>query len=75
MKEHSLARSFDLSFHYIDEVLLRHNLSFRDFIHCIYPKKIEIKDTTDTVKSVSYLDLHLESNGKGKTIDQTIRQT
>ena len=32
----------------------------------IYPKELEIKDTKDTVKSASYLDLHLEIDGKGK---------
>ena len=30
------------------------------------PNKHEIKYTTDTVKSVSYLKLHLEIDGEGK---------
>jgi hypothetical protein len=33
---------------------------FGDFVDCIYPIELEIKDTTDTDRSASYLDLHLE---------------
>jgi hypothetical protein len=32
---------------------------FGDFVDRIYPVKLEIKDTTDTTKSASYIDLHL----------------
>ena len=32
----------------------------------IYPIALEIKDTTDTVKSASYLDLHLEIDNEGR---------
>ena len=48
-KEHHLARSLNLSFRYIDGVLSLNNPSFEDFIHRIFPKELEIKDTTDTV--------------------------
>ena len=59
-KTHGLARFFNLSFRYLVDVLsLKKNPSFEDFIHRIYPKELTIKDTTDTVKSASYLDLHL----------------
>ena len=61
-KEHHLARSFDLSFHYIDNVLSFNNPSLRDLMHYIYTIELEIKDITDTVKSASYLDLYLEIN-------------
>ena len=59
----------NLSFRYIDDKLSWNNSIFGYLIHLIYPKELEIKDTTDTVKSVSYLNLHLEIDGKGKTID------
>jgi hypothetical protein len=36
------------------------NSRFGDFVDRIYPIELEIKDTTDTDRSVSYLDLHLE---------------
>jgi hypothetical protein len=32
---------------------------FGDFVDRIYPIEFEIKDTTDTERSASYLDLHL----------------
>ena len=41
-------------------------LVFGDFLHLIYPKKLEIKDTTDSPKSACYLDLHLEIDSRGK---------
>ena len=33
---------------------------FGDFVDGIYPIELEVKDTTYTDRSVSYLDLHLE---------------
>ena len=36
------------------------NSIFGDFVDRIYPIELEIKDTTDTDRSASYLDLHLE---------------
>ena len=32
------------------------------------PNKFEIKDTTDTERSASYLDLHLEIDSEGRVI-------
>ena len=64
-KDRHLARSFNLSFRYIDDVQSLNNPSFGDYVHRIYPKELEIKDTTDTVKSASYLDLHLEIDERG----------
>jgi hypothetical protein len=34
-----------------------------DFVDRIYPIELEIKDTTDTDRSASYFDLHLEIRG------------
>ena len=41
-------------------LLSLNNSEYWDFLRLIYPNQLEIKDTTDTVKSASYLDLHLE---------------
>ena len=30
------------------------------FVDCIYPIELEMKDTADTARSASYLDIHLE---------------
>ena len=54
-----LARSFSFIFRYIDDVLSLNNSRFGDFVDRIYPIELEIKDTTDTDRSASYLDLHL----------------
>ena len=59
-----LARSFNFTFRYIDDVLLLNNSRLGDFVHCIYPIELEIKDTTDM--SASYLDLHLEIDSEGR---------
>jgi hypothetical protein len=40
--------------------LLLNNSKLNDFIDRIYPIELEIKVTTDTTRSASYLDLHLE---------------
>jgi hypothetical protein len=47
--EKKLARSFNFTFCYIDDVLSLNNSRFGDFVDRIYPIELEIKDTTDTV--------------------------
>jgi hypothetical protein len=47
-------------FRYIDDVLSLNNSRFGDFVDRIYPIELEIKDTTNTDRSASYLDLHIE---------------
>jgi hypothetical protein len=64
--ETKLARSFNFTFRYIDDVLSLSNSRFDDFVDRIYPFELEIKDTTDTNRSASYLDLHLEIDGEGR---------
>jgi hypothetical protein len=58
--EKKLARSFNFTFRYIDDVLSLNNSRFGDFVDRIYQIELEIKDTTDTDRAASYLDLHLE---------------
>ena len=64
-KENKLTRSFNFTFRYIDEVLSLNNSRFCDFVDRIYPIELEIRDTTDTDRSASYLDLHLEIDSEG----------
>ena len=54
-----LAWSINFTFRNIDDVLSI-NSSFGDFVGRIYPIELELKDTTDTDRSSSYLDIHLE---------------
>ena len=58
--EKKLARSFNFTFRYINDVLSLNNSRFGNFVDCIYPIELEIKDTTDTDMSASFLDLHLD---------------
>ena len=64
--EKKLARSFNFMFRYIDDVLSLHNSRFGYFVDHIYSIELEIKDTTDTYRSASYLDLHLEIDSEGQ---------
>ena len=64
--EKKLARSFNFTFHCIDDVLSLNNSRFGDFVDRIYPIELEIKDTTDTDRSASYLDLHLEIDSESR---------
>ena len=51
----------------IDDVLsLKYNYRFAGFVDNIYPIELEIKDTRDTARSYSYLDLHLEIDNEGQ---------
>ena len=60
-----LARSFNFTFRYIDDVLSLNNKNFDDYVHAIYPPELEIKDTTDSPSSASYLDLSLSYDKYG----------
>ena len=64
--EKKLARSFNFTFLYLDDVLSLNNSRFGNFVDRIYPIELEIKDTTDTDRSASYRDLHLEIDSEGR---------
>ena len=65
-KEKKLPRSFNFTFRYIYDVLSLNNSRFGDFVDRIYPIELEIKDTTYTNRSASYLDLHLKIDSEGR---------
>ena len=58
--EKTTARSFNYTFRYIDDVLSLNNTNFENYLHRIYPSELEIKNTTVSSNSASYLDLFLE---------------
>ena len=62
----TLAKMFNLTFRYIDDVLSLNNSHISDHLHRIYPSELEIKDTTDSPNSASYLDLLLEYDREGR---------
>jgi hypothetical protein len=63
--EKKLARFFNFTFRYIDDVLSLNNSRFGDFVDRIHPIELEIKNTSDTDRSASYLDLHIEIDIEG----------
>ena len=52
-----LARKFNLSYHYIDDLISFSNKRFKKFISDIYPKELTISETTESTSIASYLDL------------------
>ena len=63
-KKH-LASRFNLHYRYIDDVLSINNPEFENYLGQMYPAELEIKDTTDSTTSASYLDLLLSIGRDG----------
>ena len=64
--EKKLARTFNFTFRYIDDVFSLNNSRFGGFVDRIYPIDLEIKDITDTDIYAAYLDIHLEIDSDGR---------
>ena len=60
------ARAFNFTYRYIDDVLSINNSRFAEFLQLIYPPELEVKETTDTASSASFLDLYLEFDDSGQ---------
>jgi hypothetical protein len=52
-------RAFNFTYRYIDDALSINNPRFAEFLPLIYPPELEVKETTDTASSASFLDLYL----------------
>jgi hypothetical protein len=61
-----MTESFVNCFWYIDDVLSINNSRFAEFLPLIYPPELEVKETTDTASSASFLDLYLEFDDSGQ---------
>ena len=57
---------FNLTHMYIDYVLSINNPDFENYLGKMYPADLEIKDTTESTTSVSYLDLLLSIGWDGR---------
>ena len=57
-KKH-LAQQFNFTYRYIDGVLSLNNTKFAEYLEFIYPRELEIKETTETAASSSFLDCYL----------------
>ena len=52
-----LARKFNLSYRYIDDLSSFNNKRFKEFISDVYLKELTISETTESTSIASYLDL------------------
>ena len=52
-----LAREFNLSYRYIDDLISSNNKRLKKFTSDIYPKELTISETTESTSIASYLDL------------------
>ena len=61
-----LASQFNFTYRYIDDVLSINNPDFENYLGQMYPPELEIKDTTESNTSASYLDLLLSIGREGQ---------
>ena len=52
-----LARKFNLSYRYTDDLISFNNKRFKEFISDIHPTELTISETTESTSIASYLDL------------------
>ena len=52
-----IATKFNLSYHYIDDLISFINKRFNEFISDIHPKELTISESTESTSVASYLDL------------------
>ena len=57
INKRKLARKFNLSYRYIDDLISFNNKRFKEFISDIYPKQLTVSETTESTSVASYLDL------------------
>ena len=51
---------------YINAVLFINHPRFAEFLPLTYPPELEMKETTDTASSASFLDVYLECEDSGQ---------
>ena len=61
-----LASRFNFTYRYIDDVLSINNSEFQNYLSQIYPVELEIKETTESSTTASYLDLLLSIGKDGQ---------
>jgi hypothetical protein len=64
--ENMLVRSFNFMLRYTYNVISLNNSKFCNYVDSIYPIVLEIKDSIDTTRFASYLDIHLGIENEGR---------
>ena len=67
-----LAKKFNGTSRYIDDLLTLNNSGFTSTIPDIYPSELDLKKTTESLTTVSYLDILITINN-GKFVTAVIR--
>ena len=62
--------ALNFTYRYIDDVLSINSSRFAEFLPLIYPPELEVKETTDTASSASFLDLYFEFDVSTKIYDK-----
>jgi hypothetical protein len=57
-KQNTEDKVFNPNFNYTHDVMSINNPNFANWIRLIYPKELEIKETTKTASSASLLDIY-----------------
>jgi hypothetical protein len=65
-KNKSLAVAFNSTFTYINDVLLINNDKLHSYMDSIYPSELEMKHTTESSTSASYLNVLLNIDAEEK---------
>ena len=60
------AKAFNFTYRYIDDVSSINDSRFAEFLPLIYPPELEVKETTDTASSASFLDWYFEIDDSGQ---------
>ena len=60
-----MASQFNFTYRYLDDVLSINNPDFENYLGQMYPAELEIKGTTESNTSASYLDLLLTIENEG----------
>ena len=66
MRKKQLASRFNLTYRYIEDVLSINNPEFGNYLGQMYPAEFEIKGTTESTTSASYLDFLLSIGRDGQ---------
>ena len=64
-KKLHLARKFNFTFRYIDDLISINNSCFGNYVSSIYPSSLELKNATDSPEGTAYLDLYLFKTNDG----------
>ena len=66
MRKKILASRFNFTYIHINDVLFIYNPAFENYLGQMYPVELEMKDTTESNTSASYLDLLLSIGRDGQ---------